>query len=344
VDGSLLPPERPGQAERQLSRRLFLPDFAKMSLPELKNIVSKARKPPYVSFKPETCAELYEMNMLVIFLSRGPEEGLDNRLAQAASCWRTRFVPKGVILIYSDWEKLSTQLWYSGGGTWSTRLWPVTQRTGAGGAKYYVLNDIPDAAPMECRPTRSFAEVKIVRTQFPCPLLWFIANGYLPSCAVLHEDCLQMATPGVEEETMEVLPWVAHTGWRGVHADDMTLLCSLELRIADKTDGRSKAEVLLRATEAVLGLPTNEAALILQSALDEPELDSDLVQTLQSEAAQDVIGKDDQKRVGKMVETMEGEEGERRHLMKVIRRNSGGGGLGAAASGSQPTFVGDKFM
>ena len=144
-------------------------------------------------------------------------------------------MPAGAIVVYTG----KPQQYYSGGGGWSTRLWPVEEKRGPGGGVYYALCDIEDAFGMDCKPIKSFDDVSVLVTMHMSALAWWVANNYLPQCSTLPEDGLLMAVPYAEEPVLPCLKWVAKNGWRGHNKDDMTLLCSMELQIGDAMQGLS---------------------------------------------------------------------------------------------------------
>lgn len=164
------------------------------------------------------------------------------------------------------------------------RLWPVDV-VEEGGLKYYCLRDQEDADGVECRPLLSFKDAVIYRCQYPCPLVYFIRSGWRPACRSLPADMMALQESG--EETMEVLPYLCSSGFHNQTRDDMALLCSLELDIADRVEGRSLNMLKLEATRKIMGCTMAEAATLMQSCLASGNLtgDEDLMQCLRSEAA-----------------------------------------------------------
>jgi hypothetical protein len=366
VDGTVLPELNFREARKVLPRRSFLPDFEAKTIP-LQEIVSKSKKPPYVSFKPESSHEQWELNELVIFLADTPDEKLDDSLALAPACWRTRFLTRGIIVQYTDepvkaytepvTEYPADQLFFSGGGAWSTRLWPMVEETGPGGVSYFRLKEVGGQEELPCRPLRSFADVLILRTEYPCPLVWYIRNGHRPSCRSLPEGCLAILQEG--DRTMPMKEWLARAGFPGQGRDDLSLLCNLELGIYDQVESLHLSGMTLAATQKILGIDGSSAAQVMQASLGSEQIEAATISLLESDGAQDLIGKEDTKVVGKMLGAARERESDQDVFKELIRRersrggssgSGGDGGGGGAASGSgsgaaMPVkYVGDRAL
>jgi len=171
------PESSPMEDEVKVNRKLFLPEFEKKSLP-FNIVVSKKKDPPYASFTPESSAEQYEMNELLEELGQGGED----LLAQGPACWRTRFVTKGLVVRY---KRSPRELYYSTGGKWSSRLWPLVETQSANGVPHWCLKRIVHTSEIKWRTLLNFDDVDVICLQRICPLVWFILNGWRASCAVV---------------------------------------------------------------------------------------------------------------------------------------------------------------
>ena len=147
------PESSPKEEEVKVNSKMFLPEFAKKSLPF--NVVVSAKKDaPYASFTPESSAEQYEMNELLEELGQGGED----LLAQGPACWRTRFVTKGLVVRYKRSPK---ELYYSTGGKWSSRLWPLVETQSANGVPHWCLKRIEHTSEIEWRTLSKFDDVEV---------------------------------------------------------------------------------------------------------------------------------------------------------------------------------------
>jgi len=337
VDVDRRQPLRPQEADRMISRRMFLPDFKEKTV-DFGVIVSKSRAAPYVSPKPENMCEMGEFNELVCSLTEGPDDTLQDRLAMGPASWRSRFVPRGAIVKDQGDE---TQ-YYTGSGTWVTRLWPVERRKGPV-AEYYVLKDEMYVSGLETKPLLAFSQISVMRAQTICPALWFVLNGNLPSCSVVPQDAIMVQMPGIE--FVSLLVWLANTGWRGFIQDDLAILCNLELNIQEKVQGKGLERMQWHATQTVLEVSDEETSAILTACLQGGEGEGDLIATLNSEAAKDVIDKSDQKTIQTMSDAWEQERRDRRRLTKLIRERSGGSTSSSSTSGGgRSAYLGDKLV
>ena len=328
------------QEAMPLGVKAFRPDFMGRTL-SFNEIVSRARVPPYTSFKPETMHEQHEQNELLSELEElEDDEGGQSFLNEAPSAWRSEFILPGMVVQWGVEDKK----YLSFGGVYSVLLWPLEENKSQEGVTYFSLAKVRYANDLKWRACLSFSEthVKVAKTEFVTSLGWFVRNRCKSAYASPPQGALLMYR-AEGPETRPVLEYHARSGFRDLGRDAMDRLCKLELNIDSR--GMRLPELIFSATEAILECTPEEAAQVIEDTLAFAGTDFDLstLNTLKTEAAADCIGRDDLKTVHKYMNEMESALEQSRAYKTIIRsrRHGGGGGDGVRAP---VRYVGDRAM
>ena len=226
-------------------------------------------------------------------------QGGEELLAEGPACWRTRFVTKGLVVRYRSCPE---KLFYSTGGKFSSRLWPLEEKRSDHNVPYWCLKPIVYASEMEWRTLLRFDAVEVFCVQRICPLVWFILNGWRASCAQVPKGALYTVRDlDSPPQAVPLLQFHAECGWKHIGRDEMQLLLTLEYQ--QDTSGKKLPQLKVEATQLVLACSTEDAAMAMEAAFtQDDDSDAALMEVFASDAAADCIGKDDLRTARKLRE------------------------------------------